>query len=55
MDKELELDPLALKIIHWYRSEDKDTQEKIRNLLRGLIQLCGTHAKTAKALSPDIS
>lgn len=50
MAKEWEMDPLALRIIRWYLSDDRDTQEKVRRMLRHLIQLCGTHDEVAKEL-----
>ncbi len=51
MDKEWEIDPLGLKIIQWYLTDLIGAQEKVRDILRNLIQLYGTHAKTAKALN----
>jgi len=51
MDKGWKLDSLELKVIQWYLTDSIDAQEKVRNILRKLIQLYGTHAKTAKALN----
>ncbi len=50
MDKQREIDPLALKIINLYLRDSLAANEQVKDILWNLIRLYGTQTKVAKEL-----